>query len=112
MIRGANPIITNIPAHTGIMISFPMAGTAPSAESYLNAMSVVRIARREGAVWFTSTDLGDSKDNVLIRSDGQPTYYATDIAYHYDKFIRRGFDRVIDVEKLRKNAPSLSEKTP
>ncbi len=55
------------------------------------------IARREGAVWFTSSDLGESKDNVLIRSDGQPTYYATDIAYHYDKFVTRGFDRVIDI---------------
>jgi arginyl-tRNA synthetase len=55
------------------------------------------IARREGAVWFTSSDLGESKDNVLIRSDGQPTYYATDIAYHYDKFITRKFDRVIDI---------------
>ena len=55
------------------------------------------VARREGAVWFTSSDLGESKDNVLVRSDGQPTYYATDIAYHYDKFITRGFDRVIDI---------------
>ena len=56
-----------------------------------------QVARREGAVWFTSTDLGESKDNVLVRSDGQPTYYATDIAYHYDKFITRRFDRVIDI---------------
>ena len=56
-----------------------------------------QVARREGAVWFTSTDLGESKDNVLIRTDGQPTYYATDIAYHYNKFITRGFDRVIDI---------------
>lgn len=55
------------------------------------------VARREGAVWFTSTEVGESKDNVLIRSDGQPTYYATDIAYHYDKFVTRGFDRVIDI---------------
>ena len=56
-----------------------------------------QVARRDGAVWFTSTDLGESKDNVLVRSDGQPTYYATDIAYHYDKFITRGYDRVIDI---------------
>ena len=55
------------------------------------------VAERDGAVWFTSTEVGESKDNVLIRSDGQPTYYATDIAYHYDKFITRGFDRVIDI---------------
>ena len=55
------------------------------------------VAERDGAVWFTSTEVGESKDNVLIRSDGQPTYYATDIAYHYDKFVTRGFDRVIDI---------------
>ena len=42
------------------------------------------VLEREGAVWFNSSDLGESKDNVLIRSDGQPTYYATDVAYHYD----------------------------
>ncbi len=55
------------------------------------------VAEREGAVWFTSSELGDDKDNVLIRSDGEPGYLASDIAYHYDKFIGRGFDRVMDV---------------
>lgn len=55
------------------------------------------IAEREGAVWFASSELGDDKDNVLIRSDGEPGYLASDIAYHYDKFIGRGFSRVIDV---------------
>jgi arginyl-tRNA synthetase len=55
------------------------------------------VAEREGAVWFASSELGDDKDNVLIRSDGEPGYLASDIAYHYDKFIERGFDRVIDV---------------
>ncbi|MFN8639206.1 MAG: arginine--tRNA ligase [Dehalococcoidia bacterium] len=55
------------------------------------------VVEREGAVWFASSQLGESKDNVLIRSDGQPTYFATDIAYHYNKFIQRGFDRVVDI---------------
>jgi arginyl-tRNA synthetase len=55
------------------------------------------VVEREGAVWFASSQLGESKDNVLIRSDGQPTYFATDTAYHYNKFIERGFDRVIDI---------------
>ncbi|MCC6238448.1 MAG: arginine--tRNA ligase [Dehalococcoidia bacterium] len=55
------------------------------------------VVEREGAVWFATSQLGESKDNVLIRSDGQPTYFATDIAYHYNKFIERGFDRVIDI---------------
>ncbi|TAK77729.1 MAG: arginine--tRNA ligase [Dehalococcoidia bacterium] len=56
-----------------------------------------QVVERDGATWFTSSDLGESKDNVLIRSDGAPTYYATDIAYHYDKFVTRKFDRVVDI---------------
>jgi arginyl-tRNA synthetase len=64
-------------------------------------MSMLRetgyIAEREGAVWFTSSNLGDDRDNVLIRSDKTPTYFATDIAYHYNKFVQRNFDRVVDI---------------
>jgi len=55
------------------------------------------VQERDGAVWFTATELGDDKDEVIIRSNGEPGYFASDIAYHYDKFVRRGFDRVIDV---------------
>ncbi|MCR4819385.1 MAG: arginine--tRNA ligase [Fretibacterium sp.] len=51
----------------------------------------------EGALWFRSTGFGDDKDRVLIRNNGVPTYFASDIAYHHDKFIGRGFNRVIDV---------------
>jgi arginyl-tRNA synthetase len=55
------------------------------------------ISEKEGATWFVSTALGEDKDNVVIRSDGSPTYFATDIAYHYDKFLKRGFDTVINI---------------
>ncbi|OGO06459.1 MAG: arginine--tRNA ligase, partial [Chloroflexi bacterium RBG_13_57_8] len=55
------------------------------------------LAEREGATWFVSTALGEDKDNVVVRSNGSPTYFAADIAYHYNKFIERGFDRVIDI---------------
>ena len=55
------------------------------------------ISEKEGATWFVSTALGEDKDNVVIRSDGSPTYFASDIAYHYDKFIRRKFDTVINI---------------
>lgn len=51
----------------------------------------------DGAVWFTATRLGGAKDEVVVRSDGTPGYFASDIAYHYNKFVERGFDRVIDV---------------
>jgi arginyl-tRNA synthetase len=43
---------------------------------------------REGALWLRTSELGDDKDRVLIRSDGEPTYFATDIAYHRDKLAR------------------------
>lgn len=56
------------------------------------------IVNREGARWFLSSQLGEEKDNVVIRSgEGGPTYFGTDIAYHYNKFSTRKFDRVINV---------------
>ncbi|MFO7696917.1 MAG: arginine--tRNA ligase, partial [Anaerolineae bacterium] len=51
----------------------------------------------DGAVWFMATQLGGAKDEVIVRSDGTPGYFASDIAYHYNKFVERGFERVIDV---------------
>ncbi|HTE84531.1 MAG TPA: arginine--tRNA ligase [Dehalococcoidia bacterium] len=71
------------------------------SQRYQTIMDVLRqrgyVAEKEGAVWFTSTDLGEDKDNVLVRRDGTPTYFASDIAYHYDKFVERKFGRVIDI---------------
>ena len=52
---------------------------------------------KDGAVWLKNTELGADKDEVLCRANGFYTYYAVDIAYHRNKFIERGFDRVIDV---------------
>jgi len=68
---------------------------------YERAMSLLRqggyIGEKEGATWFISTTLGEDKDNVVVRGDGSPTYFAADIAYHYNKFIERQFDRVINI---------------
>ncbi len=55
------------------------------------------VVEREGAIWFASSALGEDKDNVLIRSNGLPTYFASDIAYHYDKLVERGYDQAIDI---------------
>ncbi|MHB1987270.1 MAG: arginine--tRNA ligase [Acidimicrobiales bacterium] len=52
---------------------------------------------QDGAVWLASSGLGDTRDRVLVKSNGDATYLAGDIAYHRDKFLVRGFDRVIDV---------------
>jgi len=55
------------------------------------------MSKKENATWFESSALGEDKDNVLVRSDGSPTYFASDIAYHYNKFMERKFDQVIDI---------------
>ena len=51
---------------------------------------------KDGAFWLRSTDFGDDKDRVIIRDNGIPTYFASDIAYHDNKF-RRGFETVINI---------------
>ena len=52
---------------------------------------------KDGAIWLKNTELGADKDEVMRRSNGFYTYYAVDIAYHRNKFVERGFDRVINV---------------
>jgi arginyl-tRNA synthetase len=51
----------------------------------------------EGALWLKTTEFGDEKDRVLVRANGVPTYLVPDIAYHYDKLVKRGFDKAIDI---------------
>jgi arginyl-tRNA synthetase len=64
-------------------------------------MSILRegayLYMSDGAVWFQATALDGDKDEVIIKSDGQPGYFVSDIAYHYNKFRQRGFEWVIDV---------------
>jgi arginyl-tRNA synthetase len=55
-----------------------------------------RVYEKDGALWFRTQDFGDEKDRVVVRSNGLTTYFASDIAYHQEKY-ERGFDRVIDV---------------
>jgi arginyl-tRNA synthetase len=54
------------------------------------------IYEEDGALWFKTTDFGDEKNRVVVRNNGLATYFASDIAYHMEKF-ERGFQRVIDV---------------
>lgn len=51
---------------------------------------------QKGALWFRAIAFGDEKDRVLVRANGQTTYFASDVAYHWNKY-SRGFDRVIDI---------------
>jgi arginyl-tRNA synthetase len=55
-----------------------------------------KVYEKDGARWFRATDFGDEKDRVVVRANGVKTYFASDIAYHYDKR-ERGFDLLIDV---------------
>lgn len=52
---------------------------------------------KDGALWYNATKFGAEKDEVLIRQNGMPTYFAADIAYHRNKFETRGFDKCIDI---------------
>ncbi len=55
-----------------------------------------KIYEKDGALWFRSTDYGDEKDRVVVRDNGLKTYFASDIAYHFNK-LERGFDLLIDI---------------
>ncbi len=69
-------------------------GLVPSAVQTLRERG--HLYEKDDALWFRTTEYGDDKDRVLMRSNGVPTYFASDIAYHKEKF-DRGFERVIDV---------------
>jgi arginyl-tRNA synthetase len=51
----------------------------------------------EGAIWFKASEFGAEKDEVIVRNNGIPTYFLADIAYHRNKFLSRGFSRVINL---------------
>lgn len=55
------------------------------------------VYEQDGAIWYKATSYGGEKDEVLVRQNGTPTYFAADIAYHYNKFAIRDFSRVINV---------------
>ncbi|MCE7979694.1 MAG: arginine--tRNA ligase [Caldilinea sp. CFX5] len=71
-------------------------GLVQQALDYLDQRG--ELERRDGAVWFLASNYPkNEKDEVVIRSSGSPSYFASDIAYHYDKFLRRNFDKVVNV---------------
>lgn len=76
----------------------PADGGATEVEQAIARLTELgHIYEQEGAIWFRSSAFGDDKDRVLRKSDGEYTYFAADIAYHWDKIDVRGFDRVIDI---------------
>jgi arginyl-tRNA synthetase len=69
-------------------------GRVDAAINYLKQEKLVY--EKDGALWFAATQFGDEKDRVVVRQNGQTTYFASDIAYHMDKF-KRGYELVVDV---------------
>src|SRR4029077_1088500 len=74
--------------------AFADSGAIDHALSVLEARG--HLQRQDGAIWFRATEFGDEKDRVVVRENGQKTYFASDIAYHLAKR-ERGFARLIDV---------------
>jgi arginyl-tRNA synthetase len=63
----------------------------------LNSLQKKRFVYSDGeTLWFKTTDFGDEKDRVVVRKNGEPTYFAADIAYHQNKFLR-GYEMIIDI---------------
>lgn len=73
-----------------------LAGSGAIDHALAVLESQQRLYRRDGALWFRATEFGDEKDRVVVRENGQKTYFASDIAYHLNKR-ERGFTRLIDV---------------
>ena len=103
-VRGG-PILENIRATLDRSASSSTSGTRrPRSRRAAQVDETIAIfrerassTRQDGAIWFRATELGDSRDRVLVRSNGDATYLAGDLAYHRDKFLVRRFDRVIDI---------------
>ena len=70
------------------------SGVVDKAVEQLKAANM--LYQQDGAWWFKSTDFGDEKDRVVVRDNGQATYFASDVAYHLNKF-NRGFNQIIDI---------------
>ena len=79
----------------------PEANPEGAGSLFDQIMSILRqgnhLFMADDAVWFNAEALGGDKNEVVIRSNGEPGYFVSDIAYHYNKFVQRGFDWVIDV---------------
>ena len=75
--------------------SIEESGAVDETIALLDAKGLV--FEQDGATWFRASELGDVRDRVLRKANGDATYLAGDLAYHRDKFLVRGFDRVIDV---------------
>jgi len=71
------------------------SGEIDETLNYLKSQGYTYVS--EGALWFKASKFGCKKDEVLVRSNGLPTYFTSDMAYHRNKYVKRGFDRVINL---------------
>ncbi|MDR2669046.1 MAG: arginine--tRNA ligase [Desulfovibrio sp.] len=97
ILAGIRRDLENFNVRHDVWFSERSLAASGAVERVLRDLQEAGYAReKDGALWFTTTVFGDDKDRVLRKSDGSLTYFASDIAYHADKF-RRGFARVTDV---------------
>jgi arginyl-tRNA synthetase len=73
-----------------------LAGSGAVERAIARLRDTAYVYEHEGALWFNASAFGDEKDRVLVRENGQPTYFATDVAYHADK-CERGFDHLVNI---------------
>ncbi len=71
-------------------------GESPVSRSLKAMRDKGYVKEEDGAIWFRSSALGDEKDRVMIKANGEMTYFMSDVAYHYDKKMR-GFDHLINI---------------
>ena len=97
ILAGIKTDLTDFKVHHDVWFSELSLVNNGLVEKALNALKAKDEAyMSEGALWFRATKYGDEKDRVLVKNDGLLTYFASDIAYHFDKY-ERGFDFIVDV---------------
>jgi arginyl-tRNA synthetase len=97
MIRSQREILERFRVHFEVWFSEQSLLESNRQQEVLDIFAQKGLSyEHNGALWFRSTQFGDEQDRVLVKSDGEPTYFLGDIAYHTDKY-RRGFDELYDL---------------
>jgi len=97
MIRAQKEILERFRVHYDLWFSEQSLLDSDRQQEVLELFAQKKLSyQKDGALWFRSSQFGDEQDRVLLKSDGTPTYFLGDIAYHVDKF-RRGFNQLYDL---------------
>ena len=92
----ADPIVTNLWFFESSLYVGERGGSSKADKAISDLSSNDFVYEKDGAIWFKSSELRDDKDRVLQRSNGDHTYFSSDVAYHLDKY-NRSYDRIINI---------------